>query len=334
MSINLNIPGFNPNTLSLMNPASNLTTGLGSTANSAQSGIMQTLSQLFTALSQMFSTGGQNGQFQANPGSLNFGNSVGQGSMMGNQGFNLGQSPVPTNFGNGNGQSQQPVNITINMGQPPAQGTRSIGTSSGNGTGNDSSQPMNAERAAGQVNKNFAQLDKNSDGVVDRNELQTAKSDSNLSSRTKEAANFLLNDQNAMTKVETADQKALGQTAQADGRISKGDTVAAMAQGNSAQPTGYKDAVAALKNNKQSIQDSDGNISKGTLTTIAETGRLPNGQPAPADLQKAAVYLTQTHPEKFDQLEDTSFYRSSNNKNIPKGDGKVGLQDLQTALGQ
>jgi hypothetical protein len=46
------------------------------------------------------------------------------------------------------------------------------------------------------------------------------------------------------------------------------------------------------------------------------------------------VYLTQTHPEKFNQLEDTSFYRSSNNQNIPKGDGKIGMHDLQMALGQ
>ncbi len=368
MSINLNIPGFNPNALSLMNPVSNLTTGLGSAVNSAQSGIMQSLSQLFSSLGQMFSMGAQNGQFQANQGSLNIGNGLGQaqqfgnqglnlgnlfgqgqqmgnqglnlgnllgqGQQMGNQGFNLGgaigagqqMGHQGYNLGNAFGQSQQPLNISINMGQPQAQGTQ------GCGTGNDfSQQPMNAGRANEVLNKHFDNLS-GGDQTIDRGDLRRAANDPNSSNEVRQAANFLLNDSGAMRSLDTADSRARGGLEIADGRISKGDTGAAMATSGFLTQQDRND-VSVLQANSGRFAGADGLISKEEVAAVATTGRMTNGQQATGAEIEAARNLT-ANPEKFNRLENTNFYRNPGDNNIPKSDGKIGMQDMQLALGQ
>lgn len=194
---------------------------------------------------------------------------------------------------------------------------------------------MTADRATQVLNQNFDNVSGGKE-TVSRDDLRRALTDPNSSPEMKDAANFLLNNPDAFRKLDTADQRAAGPvpmfTALGDGRISKGDTVAAMQSGTQTQPE--RNAVAALLANKDSLMaGGDKLISKDELSMIAMTGKLPNGQPAPADLQQAAKYFTE-NPAMFSKLEDTNFYRSSNNTNIPKADGKIGLQDMLTSLSQ
>lgn len=332
MSINIT-SAFNPNALSMMNPVSNLTSSLGSAVNPAQSGIMQSLSQLFSSLSQMFSTGMQNGQFQANQGSLNIGNLFGQGQQMGHQGLNLGNllgqgqmGHQGYNLGNAFGQSQQPFNVSINMGQPQAQGTRSCGS------GNDGSQqPMTADRASEVLNKHFDNIS-GGNQTVDRGDLQRAANNPNNPAELREAARLLLNDAGALRSLDTADSRARNGFEVADGRISKGDTSAAMAMSGALTQQDRND-VSVLMANKNGFAGADGVISKEEVATVAAGGRLANGQVATEAEVAAAKRLT-ANPEKFNRLENMSHYRNPGDNNIPKSDGKIGLQDMQIALGQ
>jgi hypothetical protein len=362
--------GFNPNALSMMNPVSNLTTSLGSAVNSAQSGIMQQLSQLLGSIGQLLSMGAQNGQFQANQGSQNIGNGLGQAQQFGNQGFNLGgllgqgqqmgnqglnlggllgQGQQMGNqglnlggaigqgqqmghqgyqLGNAFGQSQPPVNITINMGQPQSQSqvTRDCGT------GSDSSQqPMTAGRASEVLNKHFDNL-KGGDQTVDRGDLRRALSNPNSPAEVKDAARFLLNDSGAMRSLDTADSRARGGFEIADGRISKGDTGAAMATSGSLTQQDRND-VSVLMANKNGFAGADGLISKAEVATVAAGGRLANGQVA-SEAEVAAAKRLTANPEKFDRLENTLAYRKPGDSSIPKSDGKVSMEDMQLALGQ
>lgn len=195
---------------------------------------------------------------------------------------------------------------------------------------------MNADLAAQVLNQNFDNIS-GGKKTLDRDDLRRALTDPNSSPEVKSAANFLLNDPDAFRKIDTAHQRSQGSgglsAAVGDGRISKSDTVASMALSNT-QTQPERNAVAALLANKDSLMaGGDKLISKDELGMIATTGKLPNGQPAPADLQQAAKYFTE-NPAMFNKLEDTNFYRNSNNNNIPRGDGKVGLQDMLTALSQ
>ena len=217
-----------------------------------------------------------------------------------------------------------------------ADGRISKGDLTAAGGAVQSQPPMNADRAAQVLNQNFDNVSGGKE-TVNRDDLRRALTDPNSSPEVKSAANFLLNNPDAFRKIETADQRSQGSgglsAVVGDGRISKGDTVASMALSNT-QTQPERNAVAALLANKDSLMaGGDKLISKDELGMIATTGKLPNGQPAPADLQQAAKYFTE-NPAMFSKLEDTNFYRSSNNNNIPKGDGKVGLQDMLTALSQ
>lgn len=318
MSINLNIPGFNPNTLSLMNPVSSLTTGLGSVANTAQSGIMQTLSQLFSSLSQMFSTGGQNGQFQANLGSQNIGNTLGQGQLMGNQAFNMGNSfGQPQQLGNSFGQPQQPINITINTngGQPQVQGsqTRDVGHCS-------SAQPMSTERAANVLNQNF---DKVSGGAetFDRGDLRRVANDPNSSPELRQAARTVLNDPQAMNRLDTGDSRSRGGNEMADGRISKGDLTAVGGAVAPPQPMTTERASQVLNQNFNQVSGGAETFTRDDLSRVA------NDSSKSPELRQAAQFVLD-NPGSMSKLDNADArFRGKNEAT----DGRISKGDVNAA---
>lgn len=312
MSINLNIPGFNPNTLSLMNPVSSLTSGLGSIANTTQSGIMQILAQLFGALGQMFSMGGQNGQFQANPASLNIGNLLGQGQQMGHQAVNTGNS-----FG-------QPLNLDINFGQPQPQvrgsQTRDVGHCG-------SAQPMSTERASQVLNQNFDKLSGGAE-TFGRGDLVRVANDPNSSSELRQAARSVLNDPQAMSRLDAADSRSRGGNELADGRISKGDLTAVGGPVATVQPMTTERAAQVLNQNFDSVSGGKETITRDDLSRVAND---PSKSP---ELRQAAQFLLD-NPGSVIKLDNADArFRGKNEATdgrISKGDVAVGatLSDWQ-----
>jgi hypothetical protein len=148
----------------------------------------------------------------------------------------------------------------------------------------------------------------------------------------KDAARFLLNDSGAMGSLDTADSRARGGFEIADGRISKGDTGAAMATSGSLTQKDRND-VSVLMANKNGFAGADGLISKEELAAVATSGRMTNGQQATGAEIEAARNLT-ANPEKFNKLENTLSYRNPGDNNIPRSDGKLSMEDMQLALGQ
>ena len=209
-----------------------------------------------------------------------------------------------------------------------ADGRISLGDLTAAGGAVQPQSAMTADRAAEVLNKNFDNVSGGKE-TVDRNDLRRVLNDPNSSPELKQAASFLLNNPAAYRKIETADAWAQGGTSIPDGRISKGDTVAAMSSSGSPSAQESK-AAATLYANKDTLLAGDKLISREELGQIATTGKLLNGQPASADLVAAAQYYTQ-NPEKFSKLEDTNFYRNPGSKNIAKGDGKIGEDDLRLA---
>jgi hypothetical protein len=354
ISINQNVSPAN--FLSLESLSNSLYSGLNT---GAQSTVMQSMSQLLGSLGQLFSAG-PNSQFTANPLFGNLGNSLGNGlgtlPMLGGQASQFAAQALPLGAGALDVDNRQaalpalqkpqvtgspdtsPLTITINnsTGGPVSIAIdRGAGQAAAPAAPAESPlpvpparpvQPMTAERAAEVLNRNFDNISGGKE-TVDRNDLRRVMNDPNCSAEMRQAASFLLNNPDAMRQIETADLRAQGKCSVADGRISKGDTGATMALSGSPSPQESK-AAAALLANKDALLAGDNLISREELGMIALTGKLPNGQPAPADLKEAARYFTE-NPEKFNKLENANFYRDPTSTSIPKSDGKIGLEDLQ-----
>lgn len=350
MSINITPPSINPGNFIQTNT---LTNPISSGLNSMQSGIMQSLSQVFNMLSQLFASGAQNPMFSGNPLSNNIGNnlgrdSLGQPQVVPSYGNNPLQ-PVP-NFSNnpgqdslgqprvipGNGnQSGPPISVIINNPGREYAGQPIVGPSCGSRSNDLSQQPMNADRAAQVLNKNFDNIS-GGGGVVTRDDLQRALNDPNSSKEVKDAASYLLNNKDVFRGLDTAsggDRGGPGLGLRAifgDGKISKADTTAAMVRDGTQLPQ-EREAINALLAHKDSLMVGDKLISRAELATIAAGGLMPNGQPAPPDLRQAAMFLTQ-NPEFFSKLEDTNHHLNGGRRsNIPVGDSLIGIDDLLQA---
>lgn len=226
------------------------------------------------------------------------------------------QSPFaanPASSGLGNALPQSPLS---GVGLPAAQ----------------PSQPMDANRATALLNRNFDNL-KGEDGMVGREELEKAISDPNTSQEMKAAAQYLLDNRGVFRELDRADARSkreslwgLGQ--RTDGRISKGDTNAALQK--SPMTEEELDIAATLLRHKSSVLGGDGLLSREELGQLA-TGSLPNGQAAPAELQRAAEKLL-AKPELFNKLADGYMVENPDAKGGVRGDDKLGLDDLLTAL--
>lgn len=303
MSINLNIPGFNPNSLSLMNPVSSLSSGLGAVANTTQSGIMQILAQLFGALGQMFSMGGQNGQFQSNPASLNIGNLLGQGQQMGHQAINTGSG-----FG-------QPLNLDINFGQPQVRGTQSrdVGHCA-------SAKSMSTERASQVLNQNFDKLTGGAENFG-RGDLVRVANDPNSSAELRQAARTVLNDPQAMSRLDTGDSRSRGGNELADGRISKGDLTSVGGAVAPVQPMTTERAAQVLGQNFDAISGGKETITRDDLSRIAnDPGKSP-------ELRQAAQFLLD-NPGSVIKLDNADArFRGKNEAT----DGRISKGDLTAA---
>jgi len=325
--------------------------------NSVQKGFMQSMAQLFSVLSQLFSSGAQNSQFNATPLSTKLGDTISavSKSLGSTQPAQIGGNSVTIamdrgqlehrHLMDGQGRSMSAENIlNIKLGDGLGKSNiLDLGKSSNildldlgkDVTAPPIMTPMNMDRAAQILNRNFDNVSGGKE-TVGRDELTRALTDPTSSPEMKRAARFLLDNPDAFRKLETADQRAAGgggcSMRAADGLISKGDTVACMAKSDTPASQRERIAIAELLANKDLFMSGgDKAISKDELAYISATGKLPNGQPAPESLRSAARFFTQ-NPEAFAKLEDTSFYRNPDNKNIPKGDGKVGLQDMLLAL--
>jgi hypothetical protein len=322
MSINLNIPGFNAssftNSLSQMNPVSSVATGLGSAANATQSGIMQSLSQLLSSLGQLLTMGAQGGQFQASQGGLNLGNSLGQGQQMGHQGFNLGNS-----FG----QSQQPFSLGVDLGQPRSLGVdlgvpRTQGSQSRDLGSSFLAQPMSTERAVNVLNQNFDQVSGGAE-TLNRSDLRRIANDPNSSPELRQAARTVLNDPQAMKKLDTADSRSQGGNEMADGRFSKGDLTTVGGAGAPPQSMSTERAAQVLNQNFDKVSGGSQTIDRGDLRRIAND---PNSSP---ELRQAARTVL-NDPQAMNKL-DTADSRSRGGSEM--ADGRISKGDLTSVGG-
>lgn len=311
MSINLNIPGFSPTSITVTNPVSSLTAGLGSVANTAQSGVMQILAQLFGALSQMFSLGGQNGQFQANPVSLSVGNQIGQGQQMGHQAINLGNSFSQPS------QPSQPLNVNLNVGQQSqAQGSQSrdLGHCG-------SARSMSAERASQVLNQNFDKLSRGAE-TFSRADLLRVASDPGSSPELRQAARAMLNDPLAMIRLDTADSRGRGGSEASDGRISKGDltSVGGIVTPQPAMST--ERASQVLNQNFDKLSGGAETFGRNDLLRVAND---PNSSP---ELRQAARAVL-NDPQAISKLDAADSRSRGGNE---AADGRISKGDL-TAVG-
>lgn len=306
------------------NPALNGAFGPGnlSPVMSQQVGtLMQSLAGLLAALAPML----QNAGLRANP----------QSSQLGN-----GFGPAPQWTGAGNGQGFQPTG-----GGAPAGGASPFGGFPALGFGNPTHMgiinpfeaqqalqpPMTQDRAAQVLSENYDNIPhKNKHGSIGRESLEAVAKDPNASPELKDAAQYLLDNPLAFSQMDTANRTKTGKGGGEDGFIGKKDLAA------TTQSTPLSAAEKGVANtfvqHKDALLGGDGLMSLQELSKIATTGKLPNGQPAPADLLNAARFAT-ANPAFFSKLEEAYMHRNPGAKG-ERNDAKVGIEDLQVALGR
>lgn len=255
--------------------------------------VLQSLMAFLSTLMASLNKMQQQSPFEANPASSGVGNALPQTPLAG---------------------TQQPAGTT----QPAA--------------GSTTPQAMDAHQACGLLNSNFDNI-KGKDGMVGRKELEKAVSDPNTSPQMKAAAQFLLDNKSAFRELDRADSRSMregpfGEGHRSDNRISRGDTNAAMQKAPMTEEE--LDIATTLLRNKSSVLSGDGLLSREELGKIA-TGTLPNGKTASPELQSAAQTLL-AKPEMFNKLADGYMVDNPNAKVGERGDDKLGLDDLLTAL--
>lgn len=278
--------------------------------------LMQSLAGLLAALAPML----QNAGLRGNPQSNQLGGGFG---------------PAPQWTGAGNGQGFQGMGGTPTSGSFPALG---FGPTSQQGINPFEAQqalqpPMTQDRAAQLLSENYDNIPhKNKHGSIGRESLEAVAKDPNASPELKDAAQYLLDNPLAFSQMDIANGTKTGKNRKEDGFIGKKDLEATT---QSAPFSAAEKGVAStFLKYKDQLMGTDGRqaMSLQELSKIATTGQMPNGQQAPADLLNAARFAT-ANPAFFNKLEETNLYRNPGAKG-PRNDGKVGVEDLQLALGR
>jgi hypothetical protein len=280
--------------------------------------LMQSLAGLLAALAPMLQNAGMRGNPQSNQ-----------------LGGGFGPAPQWTGTGTGTGNSQgfQGMGGTPTSGSFPALG---FGPTPQQGINPFEAQqalqpPMTQDRAAQLLSENYDNIPhKNKKGSIGRESLEAVAKDPNASPELKDAAQYLLDNPLAFSQMDTANRTKTGKGGDEDGWIGKKDLAA------TTQSTPFSAAEKGVANtfvqHKDALLGGDGLMSLQELSKIATTGQLPNGQPAPADLLNAARFAT-ANPAFFSKLEEAYMHRNPGAKG-ERNDGKVGIEDLQVALGR
>jgi hypothetical protein len=276
--------------------------------------LMQSLAGLLAALAPMLQNTGMRGNPQSNQLGGGFG-------------------PVPQWSGAGNGQGFQGMGGTPTSGSFPALG---FGSPTHMGINPFEAQqalqpPMTQDRAAQVLSENYDNIPhKNKHGSIGRESLEAVAKDPKSSPELKDAAQYLLDNPLAFSQMDTANRTKTGKGGGEDGFIGKKDLAA------TTQSTPFSAAEKNVANtfvqHKDQLLGGDGLMSLQELSKIATTGKLPNGQPAPADLLSAAQFAT-ANPAFFSKLEEAYMHRNPGAKG-ERNDAKVGIEDLQVALGR
>jgi NolX protein len=281
--------------------------------------LMQSLAGLLAALAPML----QNAGLRANP----------QSSQLGG-----GFGPAPQWTGAGNGQGFQGTGGGAPVGGSPFGGFPALGLGNPTHMGINPFEaqqalqpPMTQDRAAQVLSEHYDNIPhKNGKGSIGRESLEAVAKDPKSPPELKEAAQYLLDNPLAFSQMDTANRTKTGKGDSEDGWIGKKDLAA------TTQSTPFsaaeKGVVNTFMQHKDQLLGGDGLMSLQELSKIATTGKLPNGQPAPADLLNAAQFAT-ANPAFFSKLEEAYMHRNPGAKG-ERNDAKVGVEDLQVALGR
>ena len=189
-------------------------------------------------------------------------------------------------------------------------------------------QPMNASSATQALARHFDRL-KGADGNVGTRELLLAAGNANSPPDLRNAAMFALKHPGLLGALDRADATVRGNVGEmADGRVSKGDITAALQK--TAPVAGERQVLQTLKDHPEAFKGGDGLLDRAELGRIVTTGKLPNGQQASDDVRVAARFLL-GRPEVFDKVDDAHLVQNNKGQG-PRGDGKISLKDVETAL--
>jgi len=189
-------------------------------------------------------------------------------------------------------------------------------------------QPMNASSATQALARHFDRL-KGADGNVGTRELLLAAGNTNSPPDLRNAAMFALKHPGLLGALDRADATVRGNVGEmADGRVSKGDITAALQK--TAPVAGERQVLQTLKDHPEAFKGGDGLLDRAELGRIVTTGKLPNGQQASDDVRVAARFLL-GRPEVFDKVDDAHLVQNNKGQG-PRGDGKISLKDVETAL--
>jgi hypothetical protein len=289
--------------------------GIGASVVPQQVGtLMQSLAGLLAALAPML----QNAGLRGNPQSNQLGGGFG---------------PAPQWTGAGNGQGFQGMGGTPTSGSFPALG---FGSPTHMGINPFEAQqalqpPMTQDRAAQVLSENYDNIPhKNKHGSIGRESLEAVAKDPKSSPELKDAAQYLLDNPLAFSQMDTANRTKTGKGGGEDGFIGKKDL--AVTTQSTPFSAAEKNVANTFVQHKDQLLGGDGLMSLQELSKIATTGKLPNGQPAPANLLSAAQFAA-ANPAFFSKLEEAYMHRNPGAKG-ERNDAKVGIEDLQVALGR
>jgi hypothetical protein len=190
------------------------------------------------------------------------------------------------------------------------------------------SKGMSREQVVRVLTDNFGAISK--DGGINIDDLKKIANgekvngmDDQPSHELRQAAKAVTSDPAMAKGLDTQWEK---NASNADGIIGKDDLLSALSNSKTFAK-GEKEALDTLHKHKDLFFNGDNKASIGELKTIADTGKLPNGNDAPPDLRAAAQRLTSN---QWSQVALDNGKEASEGKLTNKlGDGEISTDDLK-----